>query len=431
VDSAQPQNLEAEEHVLGAMMLSPLAIVAVSAIVNAADFFRDSHGRIYRAALELWGAGTPVDAITLTQELEQRGELDQVGGRVRLHELSLIVPASANAAHYAQIVRDNSLLRGLIRAGGEIAQLGWDREGEPADLMARAEELMDQLRAGVQGERDQIMSTWDAALYLDEKFNNPPDESAGIRGPWSFVPKMMGGRLYVLAGYTADGKTAAAAQFFDAAVADEVRSDFLTLEMSKEDLAERLASTMGLPAKRVQSGVLLEEHLPIRRAVTERLMRGAKIGRIWDSPGADLATIRAHVKASRPADGGPYLLVVDHLHQFTLRAEYERQDLEAVVQGLWRIARDFDITILLLAQLSRSGNKQHPFPVPSLSALKGSAAIEQLAWAVWFVYRERDENHLATDDGLFIVAKNRSGPTGTRKLLFHPRTVRYTEVQHV
>lgn len=424
-----PQNLEAEEHVLGSMMISEKAIVAVSAILDGTEFFRDSHALIYRAALDLWGSGSPVDALTLASELEQRGQIEQAGGKVRMHELSIIVPASANAGHYAEIVRENATLRGLIRAGGEIAQLGWEREGDPADLLARVEGLVDQLRAGVNGqrERDQIMTTWDAALYLDAKFNNPPDDSKGIPGPWSFVPKMTGGRLYVLGGYAADGKTAAAAQFFDTAVAAEVQSDFLTLEMSKEDLAERLASTMGLPAKRVQSGVLLEEHLPIRRAVTERLMRGAKIGRIWDSPGADIATIRARVKAARPKEG-PFFLIVDHLHQFHLRPEYERQDLEAVVRGLWRIAREFDITILLLAQLSRSGDKRHPFPVPTMSALKGSGAIEQLAWAVWFVYRERDENNLPTDEGLFIVAKNRSGPTGTRKLLFHPRTVRYTEV---
>src|SRR6516165_733755 len=140
-----PQNLEAEESVLGAMMISPLAIAAVSEVVDASDFYRDSHGKIYRAALALYSKNEPVDAITLTNELEQRGELDEVGGRVRLHELSLLVPASANAGHYAEIVRETATLRGLIRAGGEIAQLGWDREGEPADLVGRAEDLVFQL----------------------------------------------------------------------------------------------------------------------------------------------------------------------------------------------------------------------------------------------------------------------------------------------
>jgi len=424
----QPQSLIAEEHVIGSMMISEKAIVAVAAILTAEDFFRASHAKMFQAALTLWSAGEPVDALTLTNELARRGELEEVGGKVRIHELSIIVPASANAGHYAEIVKEKAFMRGLIRGGEEIARLGWEGEGEPAEHLARAEQIIDELRQHqTQEERDQTMTTYDVALYLDAKFNNPPDESIGIPGPWSFVPKMMGGRLYVLGGYSSDGKTAAAAQFFDAAVAAQVPSTFLTLEMSMEDLAERIASTLGLPARRVQSGVLLPEHTDLRRNVTDRLVKGAPYGLIWDAPGVDIATIRAHVKARRPKEG-PFLLIVDHLHEFEVRAEYDRQDLEAVVRGLWRIAREFDITILLLAQLSRSGDKRHPFPVPTMSALKGSGAIEQLAWAVWFVYRERDENNLPTDEALFLVSKNRSGVTGTRKLIFHPREVRYTEV---
>src|SRR5215207_10352429 len=109
------------------MMLSPGAIGAVSEILDASDFYRESHTRIYRAALGLYAKGEPVDAITLVDELEQRGELEQVGGRIRIHELAALVPATANAGHYARIVREMATLRGLIRAGSEISQLGWER----------------------------------------------------------------------------------------------------------------------------------------------------------------------------------------------------------------------------------------------------------------------------------------------------------------
>src|SRR3954449_825599 len=122
-----PQNLDAEESVLGAMMLSPGAIGAVSEVVSAADFYRESHGTIFKAALSLYQKGEPVDAITLVDELEERSELERVGGRQRIHELAALVPASANAGHYARIVREMATLRGLIRAGGQIAQLGWER----------------------------------------------------------------------------------------------------------------------------------------------------------------------------------------------------------------------------------------------------------------------------------------------------------------
>src|SRR5205809_7952170 len=140
-----PQNLEAEESVLGAMLLSPGAIGAVSEILDAGDFYRESHAKIYRAALALYAKGEPVDAITLTDELEERSELDDVGGRVRLHELAALVPATANASHYARIGRDMATLRGLINAGHHIAQLGWERPGETVELVDRAEQIVFEL----------------------------------------------------------------------------------------------------------------------------------------------------------------------------------------------------------------------------------------------------------------------------------------------
>src|SRR3954468_7084271 len=140
-----PQNLEAEESVLGAMLLSPGAIGAVSEVLDASDFYRESHGRIYRAALSLYAKGDPVDAITLVDELEQRGELEGVGGRVRIHELAALVPATANVAHYARIVREMATLRGLIRVGAEIVRMGHERGDDTDDLVGRAEQLVYEL----------------------------------------------------------------------------------------------------------------------------------------------------------------------------------------------------------------------------------------------------------------------------------------------
>src|SRR3954471_4362744 len=137
-----PQNLEAEESVLGAMMLSPGAIGAVSEALDASDFYRESHGKIFRAALALYAKGEPGDAITLADELDERGELEAVGGRQRIHELASLVPSPSTAGHYAAIVRQMATLRGLIRAGGEISRLGWDRPGETTDLVDRAEQIV-------------------------------------------------------------------------------------------------------------------------------------------------------------------------------------------------------------------------------------------------------------------------------------------------
>src|ERR687893_135307 len=134
-----PQNLDAEESVLGAMMLAPGAIAAVSEILDASDFYRESHAKIYRAALALYAKGEPVDVITLVDVLEERGELEDAGGRVRIHELAALVPAAANASHYARIVREMATLRGLITAGQEIARLGWERPGDTHDPLERAQ----------------------------------------------------------------------------------------------------------------------------------------------------------------------------------------------------------------------------------------------------------------------------------------------------
>ena len=154
-----PQNLDAEESVLGAMMLSPGAIGAVSEVLSASDFYRESHAKIYRAALALYAKGEPVDAITLVDEIETRGELENVGGRGRVHELASLVPATANAAHYARIVRETATLRGLIDAGSEIARLGWERPGETTDLVDRAEQVIfDLSQSRVTGEFAHIES---------------------------------------------------------------------------------------------------------------------------------------------------------------------------------------------------------------------------------------------------------------------------------
>ncbi len=146
-----PQNLEAEESVLGAMMLAPAAIQAVREILQPGDFYRESHAKIYRAALELADTGAPVDAITLTDELEKRGDLEAVGGRVRIHEIAALVPTSANVAHYARIVHETATLRGLIRVGAEAARLGWERPGDAAQLVDQVREMVGGLEERVTG----------------------------------------------------------------------------------------------------------------------------------------------------------------------------------------------------------------------------------------------------------------------------------------
>src|SRR5215470_13007729 len=236
-----PQNLEAEESVLGAMMISPGAIAAVSEILDASDFYRESHAKIYRAALQLYGKNEPVDAITLTNELEQRGELETIGGRVRLHELARLVPATANARHYAEIVRETATLRGLILAGGQIAQLGWEREGEPTELVARAEQLVFEL--GERRAEGELVLFKDALLEAFQTISNLYESGAEVTGlTGGFQPA----NLVIIAARPSMGKSAFALEIANhVAVEQETPCAFFSLEMSKQEVAQRLICSRG------------------------------------------------------------------------------------------------------------------------------------------------------------------------------------------
>src|ERR687896_1653552 len=207
-----PQNLDAEESVLGAMMLSPGAIGAVSEVLDAGDFYRESHAKIYRAALALYARGEPVDAITLVDALEERGELEDAGGRVRIHELAALVPATANAAHYARIVREMATLRGLIRAGQEVARLGWERPGEAHDLVDRAEQVVFELsQSRVSGEFAHIEAllkdSFERITALYEAGEDLTGVPSGFRDIDRLTSGFQPGNLVILAARPSMGKS--------------------------------------------------------------------------------------------------------------------------------------------------------------------------------------------------------------------------------
>jgi replicative DNA helicase len=422
------QNLEAEESVLGVMMLSPGAIDAVSDVLEPQGkrkFYRlESHGRIYQTALNLHRAGQPVDAITLADALAKQGELDGVGGKGRIHELAALVPAASNAAHYARIVRDCWAKRALLGISFKIRDLSYET-ADVEDLLRQAQVLFEETQAAVTRERDTVVTMYDGAAYLDEKFRNPPDLGAGVPTPWSFLPRMHGGRLYVLGGYPADGKTVQASHFFRCAIEARVPTGFVTLEMNWQDLIERLAANMGLPAKRVQSGRFEEPQRGQAASVVAKMAMLADHGRIIDNPVCTPSDLRRYVKAY-----GLEFLIVDHLHMFQLDPQTQRESIEEVIRGIWQVAREFDIPVLLLAQLSRTGDKLRPFPRPTMAQIKGSGAIEQFAWRVDFVWRERDEMNMPESSGgtEYIIAKNRSGEPGMRRIRFVPAETRFEEI---
>src|SRR5215211_3359021 len=265
-----PQNLDAEESVLGAMMLSPGAIASVSEILSdGREFYRESHAKIYRAALGLYAKGEPVDAITLADELDERSDLEDVGGKVRVQELAATVPATANAGHYAHIVRETATLRGLIRAGAEIARLGWERPGEATELVDQAEQVVfDLSQQRARGEfshiEDLLKESFDRITALYESGADVTGIPSGFRDLDRVTSGFQEGNLIIIAARPSMGKSALGlCMAANLAVRKGVPVALFTLEMSKSEVTQRLmCSEAKVESQRLRTGKLAADDWP-------------------------------------------------------------------------------------------------------------------------------------------------------------------------
>ncbi len=435
-----PQNLEAEESVLGAMMISPNAIAAVTEILDASDFYRESHAKIYRAALELYGKNEPVDAITLTNELEQRGELEEIGGRVRLHELARLVPATANARHYAEIVRETATLRGLILAGGEIAQLGWDREGEPEELVARAEQLVYEL-----GERradGELVLFKESLTEAFERINHLYQSGAEVTGlatGFKELDKLTAGlqpaNLVILAARPSMGKSGLALEI-STHVAMKVQKPcaFFSLEMSKQEVAQRLICSRGkVDSNAIRTGRLAREDWNRLTKACADLEHAPLY--VDDTPALSLLELRARAQTLKRREPELALIVVDYLQLMTTgsREENRLQEVSKISRDLKTLAKDLDVPVVALSQLNRAPEQRHD-KRPMLSDLRESGAIEQDADLVMFLYREEYYERGDTDPDKqgkaeVIIAKHRNGATGSFEVNFISRYVKFTNLE--
>src|SRR5690242_9266252 len=434
-----PQNLEAEESVLGAMMLSPWAIGAVSEVLDAKDFYRESHAKIYRAALALYAKGEPVDAITLTDELEERSELEDVGGRVRLHELAALVPATANASHYARIVRETATLRGLIRAGGEIARLGWERPGEAGDLVDRAEQVIfDLSQQRVTGEFTHIdallKESFERITSLYEAGADVTGTASGYRELDRLTSGFQPGNLIIVAARPSMGKSALAlCMAANIAVRQGVPVGLFTLEMSKSEVTQRLmCSEAKVESQRLRTGKLAPDDWPRLTSACDKLAKAPIY--VDDTGSINMMEIRSkarRLKARHPDLG---LLVVDYMQLMTSggTAENRVQEVAQISRSLKILARDLEVPIIALSQLSRAV-EQRTDKRPILSDLRESGSIEQDADLVAFIYRDEYYNDESDQQGLaeVIVSKHRNGPTDALKLSFLKRYAKFADLAAV
>ncbi len=434
-----PQNLDAEESVLGAMMLSPSAIAAVSEVLSAdgREYYRESHAKIYRAALALYAKGEPVDAITLVDELDERGELEDVGGKVRIHELAALVPASANAGHYAQIVKEASTLRGLIRVGGEIARLGWERPGETPELVDRAEKILFDLSQEKSNSEfshieELLKESFERITQLYESGAEVTGVPSGFRDLDRITSGFQEGNLVVIAARPSMGKSALGLGVAaNLAVRKNVPVALFTLEMSKSEVTQRLmCSEAKVESQRLRSGKLSADDWPRLTAACDKLAKAPIY--VDDTGSITMMEIRSKARRLKGKQPDLGLIIVDYMQLMTsgMSAENRVQEVSQISRSLKVLARDLDVPIVALSQLSRAVEQRHD-KRPILSDLRESGSIEQDADIVMFIYRDEYYNSEESDQqGLaeVIVAKHRNGPTDTVKLSFLKRYAKFSDL---
>lgn len=433
-----PQNLDAEESVLGALLLSPAAIDACSEVVEAGDFYRETHGVIFRVCCELHTKGEPVDAITVTDALEEHHLLDQVGGRMRIHELAALVPATSNAAHYARIVREMAELRALIRTGGEISRLGWERPGETGQLIDQAQQLafdLGQERATQQFKEGEQLAHegLQRVISLYESGSTLTGTPSGLHDLDKLTHGFQPGNLIVVAARPSMGKSALALKVAThLALHEQLPVALFTLEMSSAEITERVFAAEGrIELERVRSGKLKPEEWPKLTQLADQLAKAPLYLDDFGSPSA--ISFRAKVRRLKARRPELALVIVDYLQIATSGSETENrnQEVGAIAWQLKQLARDMQVPVLALSQLNRGVETRHD-KRPQLSDLRDSGAIEEHADLVGFLYRD-DYYHADSEaKGVaeLIVAKHRNGPTDTIKLAFSKRHASFNSLTH-
>ena len=430
-----PQNLEAEASVLGAMMVSDGAIppVVLDVRLRDEDFYRERHRIVFRAITDLYEQGEPVDALTVSELLTQRGEVTEAGGKEAVSELASTVPVPGNARHYARIVKQNALLRRLLATSQRIQKSVHDREGDPEQLVERAESLLfkvaheeraSDFRRVAEVLGDEI-DRLEALAKGDREVTGTP---SGFRDLDGLLGGFQPGNLIVIAARPSLGKSALVCNIAENVAAKHgAPVAFFSLEMSEAELAHRfIACRARIANDRLRKGRVAARDWPrVVRACNE-----LEKAPLWLDDSSDLSLLELRAKARRLAssEGGLGLVIVDYLQ--LMRAEDPRANrVEQVGQssrGLKILARELNVPVIGISQLSRAPELR-PDKRPILSDLRESGNIEQDSDVVMFIYREsKYDDEADPSEGQFIIAKHRNGPTGTVDVVFleqYPRFV--------
>ncbi len=428
-----PQNLDAEKSLLGAVLIDEETLADISEHVTEKDFYDKRHGIIYGAMISLYEKHKPVDLLTLTDQLKQKKHLDDIGGSAYLTELTNYVPTAAHAGAYAELVHQKAIRRRLIKASGDIAEMGYDEEEGTAQLLERAEaELFAVSDQSTKQDLVPLESILTDSFDRMEELHRNKGALRGVRTGYRDLDNMTAGLqrsdLIILAARPAMGKTTLVTNLaYNVATIAKQPVLFFSLEMSKEQLVDRmLADASGVDAWNIRTGNLSDEDFSkLSEAMGE--MAEAPIF-IDDTPGVSVLEMRT--KARRIAHEQPLgLIIIDYLQlmQGSGKSDGNRvQEVSEISRGLKLIARELNVPVIALSQLSRSVENRSP-QIPQLADLRESGSIEQDADIVMFIYREAYYNPETERDNItdLIISKHRNGPVGTVELYFHPERLRF------
>jgi len=431
-----PHNLEAEESLLGAMLLSRDAITAaVEQHVETADFYKPAHGHIYEAIQSLHGQGEPADPVTVAEELRRADLLDLVGGRNKLLELQAGTPASANAAHYARIVNELSLLRRLIGVAGDIAEMGYDTPDDVTDTLDRAEALVFEVAERrvsdtMIGIRDALQDTLD---NLEARYGEESD-LVGVPTGFFDIDRILHGlqpeNLIILAARPGMGKTALSLGMARNVATQTGRPVvFFSMEMGTLELTKRmLAMEARVDAERLWTAKLSEPDWGKISHAVGRLAEAQLF--IDDNPHCTVMEMRAKARRLRARYGDLGLVVVDYIQLMspssTKRSENRQVEVSEMSRGLKILARELECPVVALSQLNRQ-LEYRTDKRPMLADLRESGGLEQDADIVMFIYRDEVYNPESDDRGKaeVIIAKHRNGATGKAELAFLPQRAEF------
>ena len=425
-----PQNIEAEEAVIGSMLIEQNAVISALEILKPEDFYKENHRIIFRQIAEMADKLEAVDLVTLAENLKNAGYLEKIGGAAELARLANFVPTAANVEYYARIVAEKSVLRRLIAASTEIAASAYDSQYEVDEILDKAEETIFQISQGrtTQGYvhlKDVLVETMEKLEYLASHKGNVVGLSSGFSDLDSITSGFQPSDLIILAARPSVGKTSLGLNIArNIAIREDCSVAVFSLEMSREQVAQRLlCSESAINSQKLRNGFLSDDEWR-RLSIGLGRLGEAKIF-IDDTPGISVMELRAKARRIK-AEHGLGLVVVDYLQLMrTRKQENRQQEISEISRSLKSLARELDVPIIAMSQLSRAV-EQRQDRRPVLSDLRESGAIEQDADVVMFLYTEPEleQNNLIE----LIVAKQRNGPTGSLKLFFSREICRFGDV---